>query len=640
MKKILSLFLFSCLFTMMFSQVKTHTVQAQETIYGISKQYKLTQEELKEANPFLKQRGLQIGDVLEIPEKADGAIKVNVSTVEEPDVFIPQEDANFIYVQIPPQQTIYSLTKEHSISEETLKSLNPQLAQGLKAGDVIRIPKKQKTEEEEEITPEGMYKVQKSDTVFSLSKQFGVSQEEFYIANPLVQVDGLKVGIYVNIPKRGKSAQAVFQDGFIEHTVKQGETIYTLTRLYKVSFAELLANNPELSEGLKAGMVLKIPLPKDAIVPIVGKIKRINDNEINIALILPFHLNKKESSAEKNISTDILIGSKVALDSLTQKGYDIKLTVIDSENETSTIESLVSRYDFSKFDAVVGPLFASNFKALATILKGSGIPLVSPLSNSDDLKELENVLLVTPPDRAIADAIIQEVSSHYKGQEIQILTDVRHQELAEYVSSQLKTRVKANSLVTKNVNDLNQKSQKVKESLSDGTLVENEYFTPLITILVSDNNALGNDYVNKIGSMDAENLQAYGVKFVSAYDSTEKNKENAQILKNIGFSFATVRLVDVYGEKERNTIQNFLDTYCEVPNEYQQVGFDIMYDLVDRMNAKGDFLHNLNQENIRLSTRFKYEKEADAYVNKAVRIVHLFVSQDESPDVGVETLVD
>src|SRR5690606_31373130 len=118
---------------------------------------------------------------------------------------------------------------------------------------------------------------------------------------------------------------SVIQDGFIEHKVKQGETIYSLTRLYKVSFADLMKHNPELKNGLNVGMVLKIPLQDGAnIIKAPGEIKRINDNEINIALILPFHLNNPQGSAqEKNISTDILIGAKMALDSLTKKGKQI-----------------------------------------------------------------------------------------------------------------------------------------------------------------------------------------------------------------------------------------------------------------------------------------------------------------------------
>lgn len=636
MKRLLSICMFFLLTGILCAQEKTHTVQSKETLYGISKEYGVSQDALKKANPFLGERGLQVGDVITIPgkssKKEDGQIKTVIKSTEATPVFIPEEDANYLYIKIKPQQTIYSLTKEYSIKEDALKSLNPQLEDGLKAGDVIRIPKK-KDNKSEEITPEGMYKVQRGDTVYSLSAQFGVSQDEFYITNPRVQKDGLTVDSYIKIPKKGKS-NAVIQNGFIEHRVKQGETVYSITKLYDVSFSDLLKHNPELRDGLKAGMTLKIPLSDDANISIIRKVKRIDDNEIHIGLLLPFHLNQSKGSAqEKNISTDILIGAKVALDSLAHKGKKINLTVLDSENQSGTIEDLMATHNFSKFDVIVGPLFASNFKALATMLTGSGIALVSPLSNSEDLKELENVLIATPSDEAIADAIVNEINENYKGQQIQILTDDRHKDLAEYFSNNLKKKTKADISITTDVNKLIQKSETVNEKLNDGTVVKKEYFTPIITVLVSDNNALGDAYVNKIKKMDAENLQAYGVKFVSAYDIyNTKNKANIAALKNIGFAFGTVRLVNIYGAKERGALKKFLDVYCDTPNEYQQVGFDIVYDLVDRMNTRGDVLNNLNSEQTRLSTKFNYEKENKAYVNKAVRIIRLFVPLDESPD--------
>ena len=651
MSKAFWAFLFFLTTSVLFAQEKTHTVQPKETIYGISKKYNVSQEALNKANPFLKERSLQIGDVLVIPGKSDGSIKpvvteVNPTPSSDPgqttEVIIPKEDENFIYHKVKPKQTLYSLTKEFDITEDALKSLNPQLEQGLKAGDIIRIPKKKATNGQEEIVPDGMHKVQRGETVFSLTKQFGVTEDEFYIANPSVQSEGLIVGSYIQIPKKG-STQAVIQDGFIEHKVKAGETIYSITKLYKVTFADLMKHNPDLKDGLKTGMTLKIPLQDGAnIIKAPGKIKRNDDNEINIALILPFHLNGAQGKEqEKNVSTDILIGAKMALDSLAHKGKQINLKVLDSENQARSLETMIGSTDFSKFDLIVGPLFASNFKSMATMLSGSGIALVSPLSNSDDLKELENVIVATPSDEAIADAIIDEIKENYKGQQIQILTDDRHQSLADYVSSNLNKKISgADIFITKDANKLVQKSETVDEKLTDGTIVKKEYFTPIITVLVSDNNSLGTTYVNKIKTMDAENLQAYGVKFVSAYDIyNDRNKENIAALKNIGFAFSTVRLVNVYGAGERKTLEKFLDIYCLTPNEYQQVGFDVFYDLVDRMNSRGDILNSLNSEQTRLATKFKYEKDGKAYVNKSVRVVRLFVKADESPD-DVEEVKD
>ncbi len=626
----------------LFAQQKTHTVQPKETVYGISKQYGIKQDELKRANPFLNQRDLQIGDVLVIPgakDESDGQIIPKVTEPEE--VFIPKEDDNFIYYEVKPKQTIYSLTKEYGISEEALKSLNPQLNQGLKAGDIIRIPKKKENEPAEApVVPEGMHLIQRGETIYSLSKLFNVTEDELYIANPALQTEGVRVGSFINIPKKGAS-KAVIQDGFIEHTVKQGETVYSITKLYKVSFADLMKYNPELQNGLKTGMVLKIPLQDGAnIIKAPGKIKRIDDNEINIGLILPFHL-KGGNAQEKNISTDILIGARMALDSLAGQGKKINLKVMDSENKAATIEGLIASTDFSRFDAVVGPLFATNFKSFATMMEGSGIPIVSPLSNSEDLLGVENVIIATPSDQAIADKVLEEVKANYKGETIQILTDSKNEELASYVSDQLK-KLLSNPVITiiQDANKLEQKSQTVDEKLSDGTTVKQEYFTPIITILVSDNNNLGNAYVEKLKTLNAENLAAYGIKYVSAYDIyNDKNQKNIAALKNIGFTFGTVRLVNIYGAGERNTLNKFMDVYCVTPNEYQQIGFDIMYDLVDRMNQKGDVLNSLSGDKTRLATKFDYKKSGKAYINEAVRVIRLFVKQDESPD-DVEDIKD
>lgn len=642
MKNFLLAAIFSLMGFTVFAQQKTHTVQPKETVYGISRQYGIKQDDLKKANPFLSQRDLQIGDVLVIPgvkEENDGQIKVNVTEPEE--VFIPKEDENFIYYEVKPKQTLYSLTKEYGISEQALKSLNPQLEQGLKAGDVIRIPKKKENAPAEApVVPDGMHLIQRGETIYSLSKLFDVTEDELYIANPSLQTDGVKVGSFINIPKKGGS-KAVIQDGFIEHTVKSGETVYSITKLYKISFADLMKHNPELQNGLKTGMVLKIPLQDGAnIIKAPGKIKRIDDNEINIGLILPFHL-KGGSAQEKNISTDILIGAKMALDSLAGKGKKITLKVMDSENKAATIEGLVATTDFSKFDAVVGPLFATNFKSFAIMMEGSGIPVVSPLSNNEDLLSIENVIVATPSDKAIADKVMEEIKTNYKGEAIQILTDDRHEELANYVSDQLnKALSKPNITIVKDANKLEQKSQTVDEKLSDGTTVKQEYFTPIITVLVSDNNNLGNAYVEKLKTMNVENLSAYGIKYVSAYDIyNDKNQKNIAALKNIGFTFGTIRLVNIYGEGERNTLNKFMDIYCVTPNEYQQIGFDIMYDLVDRMNQKGDLLNSLDTDKTRLGTKFEYKKSGKAYVNEAVRVVRLFVKQDESPD-DVEEIKD
>ncbi len=57
MKKILALLLFVGA-SALYAQQKTHTVQAKETVYGISKQYGVSQEELYKANPKIEKNGI------------------------------------------------------------------------------------------------------------------------------------------------------------------------------------------------------------------------------------------------------------------------------------------------------------------------------------------------------------------------------------------------------------------------------------------------------------------------------------------------------------------------------------------------------------------------------------------------------
>ncbi len=54
-------------------------------------------------------------------------------------------------------------------------------------------------------------------------------------------------------------AEAALVQNYKQHTVEQGETVYTLAQKYKVTSQQLLELNPDLKSGLKYGQVLLIP---------------------------------------------------------------------------------------------------------------------------------------------------------------------------------------------------------------------------------------------------------------------------------------------------------------------------------------------------------------------------------------------
>ena len=75
----------------------------------------------------------------------------------------------------------------------------------------------------------------------------------------------------------------------------------------------------------------------------------------------------------------------------------------------------------------------------------------------------------------------------------------------------------------------------------------------------------------------------------------------------------------------QNVLKDFKEIYCEFPTRYEQLGYDVTYDIVDRMNNKGDVTNNLSVENTRLASKFAYKKinGNKAYTNDASRIVRL-----------------
>ena len=132
------------------------------------------------------------------------------------------------------------------------------------------------------------------------------------------------------------------------------ETFFSLSNMYGVSKEELIAENPELKDGVKEGMLLKIPnviheneaLFTDRIYP---------EKMLNIAMMLPFK-RKNDTLDFKNdkllkITTDFYLGSLIAIDSLKKQGLSIHLKVYDTENSAFVSDKLSKRSEFNNYDA-------------------------------------------------------------------------------------------------------------------------------------------------------------------------------------------------------------------------------------------------------------------------------------------------
>lgn len=151
-----------------------------------------------------------------------------------------------------------------------------------------------------------------------------------------------------------------------------------------------------------------------------------------ISMLLPFTLDDLNAGAQytpatlsrANLSLDYYQGFKLALDSLTVKGYNYKLQVYDTKDAPAASSNLAVTPAIRTSDLVVGPVFPDDLQAFTSVLSGSGkvIPTVSPLSPAAPSKVKDQFLVtVATPLEYHAWSAAAYISDHYKPKKVFIL---------------------------------------------------------------------------------------------------------------------------------------------------------------------------------------------------------------------------
>ncbi len=115
-----------------------------------------------------------------------------------------------------------------------------------------------------------LHTVTKSETVFNICQKYKVSQKDMMLANP--GLPGiLKAGSTVKIPVATVSqepkktepvaqTQPAIEEEFYYHKVASKQTLFSIAKQYGITANDLIRNNPELTNGIVPGQVLKIPV--------------------------------------------------------------------------------------------------------------------------------------------------------------------------------------------------------------------------------------------------------------------------------------------------------------------------------------------------------------------------------------------
>lgn len=325
-------------------KVIKHKVKSGESIYSIAKKYDVTQSEIFDLNPKLKGAVLGLNAEVKIPNKK----------------FKEKE-------KVAKKETVVA-KKETLESEEILKQDKVKVVEG---------------------ASKAMHSVKSKETLYSISKKYGVSMETLCELNPVLKTSNLKAGMKLQLPNMEEATlpekvvqeqnpiKEIVTEIKVEHLVSNvdvvhkvlpKETLYGISKQTGVSIEELTKLNPSVANGLKVDQFLIIR--KGTGEPVVNKSEVVEvQKEIETAKPLSAaNLTKAEFLIEKASEH---IGTRYRRGGTTSAGFDcsglmfhtfksIDMTLPRSSHEMAGVGERINKSQAQKGDLIFFATFGGS----------------------------------------------------------------------------------------------------------------------------------------------------------------------------------------------------------------------------------------------------------------------------------------
>lgn len=227
-----------------------HRVLMGETVVLLAKKYKMTPQDIYEYNPDASE-GISQGMTLRIPLHRQVDLSTPKPQKETPAAYASNTNTDKPKAEKPapaPQPKVTKVLPE-TVPAATAAPVTPETFTPI--AETAPAPQPKATEA---IT----HTVQPGETLYGLSQKYGVSISDIKQQNEDVKKRGLHVGQVLSIQHMPSP------EGYTGHQVQQGETLYSLSRKYGVSVGQISdANKKALKNGLQAGQMLQIPTSQE-----------------------------------------------------------------------------------------------------------------------------------------------------------------------------------------------------------------------------------------------------------------------------------------------------------------------------------------------------------------------------------------
>lgn len=214
----------------------TYVVQKGDSLWSIANANNTTVDEIANLND-LGSNTIYVGQILQIPNSGNNIV-------------IP--DTNLTY-NVQSGDTLYSIALKYNTTPVAIMKKNNLTNNLLMAGQTLIIPNDVEStgDNQDQTDTENIYIVQKGDSLYSISRKFGITIDALKNNNNIVD-NTLIVGQELKIPSQNENTSNLY-------VVKKGDNLWSIAQKYGVTVNAIRILNNLTSDVLKIGQTLIIP---------------------------------------------------------------------------------------------------------------------------------------------------------------------------------------------------------------------------------------------------------------------------------------------------------------------------------------------------------------------------------------------
>ena len=465
-------------------------------------------------------------------------------------------------------------------------------------------------------------------TLYSISKAYGVSIEDIYRFNPSLKEEGLKKNSIIVIPSQEalKNSQKPEKEKKEEisaklpkpaevkekaeraeekakriHIAKWYEDLDVIADQYGVTAEDIMAANSLSGRKLSKRQKLIIPYPGEK-ASVVEKIKDVVEavkevfitektdssevqvavldnvsnviSSVNLSLMLP--LTDAEGDPSRN-NMDFYCGALLAIHDMAEKGIGCNLNTYDimSSQQPFSIEGL------NESNAIIGPVSTADLTKLFNIASDAKA-VISPLDpRSEKLVSMHrNMMQVPTPQKAQYTDLVNWLEDDFKeGDRVVMISEKGARQTG--VISHMKEALDSSSLAYAPFSYSILEGRDVTEALT-GLMT---YEGANRVLIASESEAFVNDVVRNLNLLIFNNLDVvlYAPSKIRTFETIEvENFHNSSMHVSLGY------YIDYEDPQVKDFLLKYRALYNTEPTQFAFQGYDITKYLMELCSKYGD----------------------------------------------------